>query len=115
MHVPINAFHERDAWTRMMKGEVWGHLPGQDPWLGVTGDSDTKAAKIATVKDKSPAQKYGLQAGDIVMAFDGREIADFAALTQAVSDCHPNESVVLRVRRGSEQLDIRVRLGKKAD
>jgi serine protease Do len=115
MHVPVNAFHERDAWNRMLKGEVWGHMPGQDPWLGVAGDPESKEAKIASIRERSPAQRAELKAGDIVVAFDGKDIADFAALTQAVSDCHPNESVMLRVRRGSDLVDVRVRLGKKPE
>lgn len=114
-HVPVNAFHERDAWNRLVKGEVWGHMLGQDPWLGVGGDSEAKEAKIATVKPESPAEKYGLKAGDIVVAFDGRAIADFASLSQAVADCTPNESVKLKLRRGSELLEVRVRLGRKPD
>ncbi len=115
LHVPVNAFHERDAWNRMVKGDVWGHMLGQDPWLGVGGDEKSEEAKISSVRPESPAEKYGLKAGDIVVAFDGRTIADFASLTQAVADCHPNESVKLRLKRGSEMLEVRVRLGKKPD
>jgi serine protease Do len=114
MHVPVNAFHERDAWNRMLKGEVWGRMPGQEPgWLGVGGVPGAKDAQIGTVKVKSPAERSGLVPGDVVIAFDGKEILDFEALKLAVDDCHDNESVVLRVRRGGEQLDVRVRLGKK--
>jgi S1-C subfamily serine protease len=53
--------------------------------------------------------------GDVVTAFDSRDIADFEALRLAVEDCRPNESVVLTVRRGDEQLNVRVRLGRKQD
>jgi S1-C subfamily serine protease len=113
MHVPVNAFQERDAWNRMLKGEVWGHPPGRKPWLGVQGDPESKEAKIATVKEKSPAQRAELKSGDVIVAFDGKTVADFTALTQAVSECYPNESVMLRVRRGSDLLDIRVRLGEQ--
>jgi serine protease Do len=115
MHVPVNAYNDRGAWDRMLKGDVWGHLPGQDPWLGVGGDGEAKEAKITSVKPKSPAEHYGLLAGDVVVSFDGREIGDFGALTQAVADCHPNESIVLRVRRGDELKDLRVRLGRKQE
>jgi serine protease Do len=115
LHVPVNAFHERDAWNRLVKGDVWGHMLGQDPWLGVEGDSEVKEARIGKVKSDSPAEKYGLKVGDVVIAFDGREIAEFESLKQAVADCHPNESVKLRLKRGSELLEIRVRLGKRPD
>jgi serine protease Do len=121
MHVPVNAFRERDAWNRLVKGEAWGHLPGQDPWLGVTGDTEVSAgtdiqgARITKVTDKSPAHRSGLLVGDVVVAFDRREIADFSALRQAVDDSRAGESVVLTVRRGEEKLDVRVRLGRKPD
>lgn len=112
MHVPVNAFHDRNAWDRMLAGEVWGHPPGHEPWLGVGGDPDAKDARIASIGERSPARNK-LQPGDIVVAFDGKDIADFNALREAVSECEPNESVKLRVKRGSDTLDVRVRLGKK--
>jgi serine protease Do len=121
MHVPVSAYRERNAWDRLVKGEAWGHLPGQDPWLGVSGDTEvsaspqTKGARITKVTEKSPAERAGLLVGDLVTAFDSREIADFQALRQAVDDCRPNESVVLTVRRGNEQLNVRVRLGRKPE
>jgi serine protease Do len=115
MHVPVNAYHDHDAWDRMVKGDEWGHMLGHEPWLGVGGDGESKEAKIASVKPKSPAEHYGLKPGDIVVAFDDQTISDFAALTRAVSDCQPNESIVLRVRRGEELQSIRVRLGRKPE
>jgi serine protease Do len=116
MHVPVNAYNDRGAWDRMLKGDAWGRLPGQDPaWLGVGGDAEAKNAKISTVTPKSPAEHYGLQPGDVVIAFDGREIKDFGALKQAVADCHADESIMLRIRRGEELKDLRLRLWKKSE
>jgi serine protease Do len=113
MHVPVNAYNERGAWNRLVNGEVWGHMPGQDPWLGVGGDGESKGAKIASVTPKSPAEKYGLQPGDIVIGFDGREIGDFEALKKAVADCQPDEWVRLKILRGDREHTIGMRLGKK--
>ena len=116
MHVPVNAFHDGGAWDRMLKGDAWGHLPGQRPWLGVGQDEKSSEAKIKNVTAGSPAEKYGLLAGDIVIAFDGRSISDFSALRKAVDDCHVNESVVLKVRRANGNVeDVRIRMGKKQD
>ncbi len=116
MHVPVNAFHDRGAWDRMLKGDAWGHLPGQEPWLGVGRDERATDAKIATVGAGSPAEKYGLKVGDVVISFDGRAIADFSALRRAVDECHPNEWVRLKVRRESGAVEeVGLRLGKKPE
>jgi serine protease Do len=115
MHVPVNAFNDQDsdAWNRLIKGEVWGHMPGQKPWLGVQGDENTRDAKIASVTPKSPAEKYELKPGDIVVKFDSRDIASFESLIKAVSECHANEWVRLTVRRGDKLVEVGVRLGRK--
>jgi serine protease Do len=116
MHVPVNAFHDRGAWERMMKGDAWGHLPGQEPWLGVVRDERATEAKISSVGPGSPAEKYGLKSGDIVLSFDGKPIADFAALRKAVDECHPNEWIRLKVRRESGTVEeVGLRLGKKPE
>jgi len=116
MHVPVNAFHDGGAWDRMLKGDAWGHLPGQRPWLGVGQDERSTEAKIATIAPGSPAEKYKLQPGDVVVSFDGRPIGDFAALRKAVEDCHPNEWIRLKVRRASGTIEeVGLRLGKKSE
>jgi S1-C subfamily serine protease len=115
MHVPVNAFQDKDAWNRMVKGDVWGHMPGQTPWLGVQGDENSREAKIAKVTEKSPAEKYELKPGDVIVKFDDRDIPSFQALSEAVSECHANESVMLRVRRGEKLVEVRVRLGRREE
>jgi serine protease Do len=117
MHVPVNAFQDRGAWDRMVKGDVWGHMPGQTPWLGVQGDekSREREARIAAVTAKSPAAKYDLKPGDVIIKFDDRDITNFQALTDAVAECHVNESVMLKVRRGDNVVDVRLRLGRREE
>jgi S1-C subfamily serine protease len=51
----------------------------------------------------------------VIVSFDNFEIASFESLTRAVADCRPNESVMLGVRRGNEDVKIRVRLGMKPE
>ncbi len=121
MHVPVNAFRDQDAWNRMLKGDVWGHLPGRKPYLGVSGETEKSAsteslgARITKFGDQSPAQRQGLLLGDVVIALDQRAITDFPALVDAVAECQSGESVILTVRRGDEKLDVRVRLGRKRE
>lgn len=111
MHVPVSAFKE--SWDRLTTGDAWGHLPGHEPYLGVTGKLEAQVAEIASVKTNSPAEKAGIQVGDVVIKFDDKDIADFQALIAAVADCQPNESVKVELRRGEEIVNVRFRLGKR--
>jgi serine protease Do len=115
MHVPVDVYRDPAAWDRMLKGEAWGYLLGQQPWLGVGGDPESKEAKIASVKSGSPAERQGLKPGDVILAVDGREVADFPALTRAIDDCNLNESVKLKLRRGEQVVEFHIRLARKPE
>ena len=61
-------------------------------------------ALVASVSEGSPAAKAGLQAGDVIVGFNGKPIANAAELPLAVADIRPGESARIRVwRKGSVQ------------
>lgn len=113
MHVPVNTFKEN--WDRMMKGEAWGHFPGQEPYLGVRGERDAKNAKIAHVFPNSPAEKAGFKVGDIVESFGDKPITDFASLSAQVQERQPGDRVKVKVKRGEEIVELRLVLGKRGE
>lgn len=110
MHVPVSAY--RSAWDRLASGDDWGHMPGHEPYLGVTRKSE-ESAEIAAVRPKSPAEKAGVQAGDVVVKFDDKEIATFKALIDAVAECQPGDEVNAQIRRGEQTLNLTIKLGKR--
>jgi serine protease Do len=111
LHVPVDTFHE--GWDRMVKADVWGHLPGQGPVLGVRGVKDVELAKVGTVVKNSPAEKAGLKEGDIVVKFGDKEITDFPSLIQAVHDRDPGDKVAVKIKRGEELVDVQITLGRQ--
>jgi len=114
MHVPVSTYNDGGNWERMVKGDVWGRLPGQEPaWLGVRGEKDSKGARIAAVTPGSPAEKEGVRPGDVILALDGKPIGDFPALARFIEECRPNESVKVELRRGNQNLEFHVRLSKQ--
>jgi serine protease Do len=61
-------------------------------------------ALVTAVTPNSPAQKAGVQPGDVIVAFNGKPIATSAELTLAVADVRPGDSAQLKVwRKGKEQ------------
>lgn len=111
LHVPVAGF--RESWERLEKGETWGHLPGQSPFLGVRGAPEGDVAKISEVFPETPASRAGLRAGDIVISFGGKRVGDFNSLTELVGKTEPGAQVRLVVRRGDEMLELDLVVGKR--
>ena len=113
MHVPVSTYTSKDVWTRLNKGDDWGHLPGQEPWLGVKGAENAKDALIAEVVPNSPAAQAGIKAGDVIVSYDGVYIRDFAALKAKVAEWRPGRRgppSVIQVLRDGEVIELGLRL-----
>src|SRR5262249_32386105 len=91
-------------------------------WLGVRiqgvtdeiaeslGLDKPRGALIASVNDGGPAQKGGIQPGDVVLNFDGKEIPDVRQLPRIVAETAIEKSVKVTVwrKRKEEQVDVKV-------
>jgi len=96
-------------------------------WMGVSigdlsedlatsyGLKETKGAVVNEVTPGSPAEKAGVQAEDVVLAIDGNELADSAALVEYVTTRAPGTSVRLRILRAKEEKTVSVTLGTFPD
>jgi PDZ domain-containing protein len=60
-------------------------------------------ARIRWVYPRSAAIRAGLEPGDVIVAFDGREGPTPAAIREALKTRKPGERVVLRIQRGSPE------------
>jgi serine protease Do len=91
-------------------------------WLGVSvqpltaelarsfGAPDERGVLVADVADGSPAQQAGLQAGDIILEFAGRRVAEPGDLQRAVSGVEPGRAVRVRILRDRAERVLDVRL-----
>jgi serine protease Do len=70
-------------------------------------------ALIVEVKLDAAASKAGLKPKDILFEFDGKPIKSPDSLIEVMEDYRPNESVTVRVRRGDEELAVRVKLSNR--
>ena len=60
MHVPVSTYNDGGNWERMVKGDVWGRLPGQDPaWLGVRGEKDSRERELPPSRQARRLKKKG--------------------------------------------------------
>ena len=95
--------------------------------VNVLGLKQYTGAYVTTVVPGGPAEKAGIKAGDtptnfptlmaggdLIIAIDGREVRTFDdLLAYLITNKSPGDTVVLRVLRGSDEVDITVTLGKR--
>lgn len=96
-------------------------------WLGVViqpitqeiaesmGYESTDGALVSDISPGSPAEKAGLQRGDVVVKFDGEPIKEFTSLSKLVGMKAPGTSSKITVLRNGEPKEISVVLGEMPD
>lgn len=74
---------------------------------------DLSGAVIRSVEAGTPAATAGLQAGDIVLSYDGIALADGTALRNRVAASAVGSVAELRVLRGDQEVLVPVTLGER--
>jgi len=74
-----------------------------------------RGALVAGVDDKGPAKPAGIEPGDVVVKFDGKDVKDPKDLSRVVADTAVGKEVdVIIIRKGEEQTK-KVTLGRLQD
>jgi len=96
-------------------------------WLGVRiqqvtddiaeslGIKPVRGALVAGIDDKGPAKPAGIEPGDVIVKFDGKDIKEMRDLPKIVGDTPIGKDVpVVVIRKGKEEVKT-VRLGRLED
>lgn len=93
-------------------------------WLGVRiqtvtedlaeglGLDDTKGALVAGIQDGGPAVGSGIEAGDVIISFDGQPVDKMRDLPRIVADTEVGKAVDVVVLRDGKQETYQVTLGR---
>ncbi|HEV3116720.1 MAG TPA: PDZ domain-containing protein [Gemmataceae bacterium] len=91
-------------------GQILQAFRGTDA-LGVgLQENAERGAVVAQLAPGRPAEKSGLKAGDVITGVDGKEVANAEQLRDAIRDAGTGRDVTLKLARGKETKDVRVRL-----
>ncbi|MCK4839786.1 MAG: DegQ family serine endoprotease, partial [Desulfobulbaceae bacterium] len=117
--IPINI--AKELLPQLEKGKV---IRG---WLGVSIQEVTEdiaksfklekaeGALVAEVMEDSPAEKSGLERGDIVIGFGGKNIGSPNELQRGVANTPPNKRVKAKVIRDGKTRTLTVKVGAMPD
>jgi membrane-associated protease RseP (regulator of RpoE activity) len=86
-------------------------------WLGIlaTDAGDEGGVLVQQVFVDSPAHEAGLERGDIIAAFDDRQVTNTPRLKAALAERQAGEQVSLVVLRDDEEITIKVTLGERPE
>lgn len=94
-------------------------------WLGVMiqdvdeelarqfGSGERHGALVSEVSPGSPAEKGGLQQGDLIVAMNGRKVDNVSDLRNRIAETQPDTDVSLRVLRDGQEKTLSMRIGSQ--
>jgi C-terminal processing protease CtpA/Prc len=91
-------------------------LGGEGAFLGVGLDEvegDARGAKVRTVGPESPAEKAGLQNGDVIVRFDGADVRSARQLVRLVGETPAGRVVPIEVKRAGAPRTLTATLGER--
>jgi len=93
-------------------------------WLGVGiqkvtpelsksfGLKDEKGALVSQVAKGGPADKGGIETGDVIVEFNGKKVSDSNDLPRMVASIPVGKTVAVKVLRGGNVVDREVKIGE---
>jgi len=71
-----------------------------------------RGALVASVAEKSPSDKAGIKAGDIILEFNGTKINEMKELPIIVAQTEVGKTVVVKVWRNKKEVIKKIKLGR---
>jgi serine protease Do len=96
-------------------------------WLGVkiqsltediaeaSGIKESTGALVASVSPDSPASKAGIQEGDIIVKFDGKEVSTMRGLPRLVAQTPIGKDVDVEILRKGQKRNMKVVVGRLSE
>lgn len=70
-------------------------------------------ALVSDVSPNTPAEKAGIKSGDVIVEFNGKEVADAHSLQLTVSECAPGSQAIIKLIHDGHARTINVMLGER--
>ena len=90
--------------------------PEEQPFIGIElGSSTDGGTKIDRVIPDTAAQRFGLEAGDVILRIDGARTGSARRVSNAIASRHPGDVIKIELLRSGERQTIRLELGRRPD
>lgn len=118
MHVPIQEF--LNNWEGMEKGEFIGEGPfakkrekGKS-FVGIkTTEREEGGVLVERVGEDTPAEKAGVQVGDVILKIGEDEVTDKESFTALVFELFPGDTMEMAILRDGKEQKIKIELEER--
>jgi serine protease Do len=115
--VPVNLakglLPQLEAKGEVTRGHLGVNIQAITPELAKSMKlNDKKGALVADVTKGGPADAAGLQRGDVIVRFDGKEIAEMHSLPPLVAATPIDKEVAVTILRNGAEQTLRVKVGR---
>jgi serine protease Do len=98
---------------RVSRGRLGVMIQGVNQDLARSfGLNKTAGALVSSVEKGSPAEKAGIEPGDVILKFNGKEVASSNDLPSMVADITPGSTAKVEVWRDGKIRDLSVNVGE---
>lgn len=81
--------------------------------FGRYGLREVRGVAVETVAKDSPAERAGLQNGDVIVKYNGEEVTGVSKLTRLINETAPDHQARITVLRGGGESELTATLGKR--
>lgn len=86
---------------------------GAVAWLGISLEFSDQGAEVIRISKNGPADRAGLQKGDLLLKLAGSDIRSRREFDAVVGTLTPDTDVEVQVKRGDKVLTLKLRVGRK--
>jgi photosystem II stability/assembly factor-like uncharacterized protein len=88
---------------------------GGGAYFGITAEEQDQGIVLTQVTEGGPADRAGLQPGDVIQEFGGKKIETYDEFIAEIRARRPNDKVKVKVQRGDQEVEVEVTLGARPE
>jgi len=106
------SFNRAKPWARIITvaaGAIMNFVLAVIVLIIVSYNIGTPTTTVLETIENSPAERVGIQSGDIVKSINGVNVDDWNSIVDRISNSNPDKEMIVRVIRGGETIDFKLK------